>query len=200
MTLQCQLEELDSISFVHCFKWYELVEKPKFRVMGYTVKPAENRLYQVFSWLASGCKPEKILEMIEDLERSLHAAFAAGMEEERGVEDAVAHQAAPDTGESSGEQQVEQVPQRRLQSVSESSPIASPKHHRGPGAAAPVALQSAQDHGKTAAQQRPAVRKDDSTFFSEESRVVVDSSERCVCAKITRQDGAHSDCSCAVPG
>ena len=83
MSDQCHLEELDSLSFVRCFKWYPLVEKPKFKVMGYTVQPSENRLYQVFAWLAAGVRAERIIEMIQEKERSMHAAFILEAEEDK---------------------------------------------------------------------------------------------------------------------
>lgn len=174
---------------MRCFKWYELVEKPKFRVMGYTVQSSENRLYQVFAWLASGCKPERILEMIEELERSLHAAFAAGMEQEaqqRGMEGTGSQHAGLDTSgvkANSCEPQAEQVMQRHLQPVSE-SPLASPEHQGSLGQVSvsgrAMAQQPIQEHNKITVQKPPAFGKNENVFFSEESRMVADSSERCV--------------------
>jgi len=76
MSDQCHLEELDSMSFVRCFRWYPLVEKPKYWVSGYTVMPRENKLYQVFSWLAAGCRAEGVLDLIQDQEGTLRSAFA----------------------------------------------------------------------------------------------------------------------------
>jgi len=178
------LEELDSISFVQCFKWYELVEKPKFRVMGYTVQPSENRLYQVFAWLASGCKPERILEMIGDLERQMHAAFAAEMEQEAHQHD-TPHQPEDYTGGPApvvgpGTDELGQVPQRRLQPLAE-SPSMSPSDHGGLSAAPAPALQGGKnkDHDKSAsASQKRAMADKENIFFAQETRTVADSSDR----------------------
>ena len=70
-----QLEELDALGFVKHFKWYPLVEKPHYRVMGYTVTPAENKLYQVFSWLAAGYGADRVFQIIYEEDQRLHRLF-----------------------------------------------------------------------------------------------------------------------------
>lgn len=187
MSDQCHLEELDSLSFVRCFKWYPLVEKPKFKVMGYTVQPSENRLYQVFAWLAAGVRAERIIEMIEEKERSMHAAFIRDAEEEK----------QPDKDEQSDEVQSDQraeddilgnsfararpLAAEKLQPLLEMDTLESPMIDDGRDESVPHADNTPPKEGA-----QDGVKQDNSAkeskeldlFFSEKVKVVVDSSER----------------------
>ena len=122
--------------------------------------------------------------MIGDLERQMHAAFAAEMEQETHQQDALqqgeggAGGAAPVAGTSTDEPG--EVPQTRLLPVSE-SPNMSPTDRGGPSAAPLPALQGGKhkNQGKSAgSSQKRVVADKENLFFAEETRTVSDSSER----------------------
>ena len=187
------MEELDSMSFVRNFRWYPLVEKPKFWTMGYTVKPSENKLYQVFSWVAAGTKAERILEMIDEQEKLMHAALieklqteerSANLHDETEEEDrANLHDKAFDVEEA--------VSLTRVRSLTKMQPIGESLQSPQIGSddqMSPTEADKDQSSHRTADKDEkkdrgngmssPAPQSKESMFFSEVFKAVADSSER----------------------
>ncbi len=166
------LEELDSLSFVRSFKWYPLVEKPKFKVMGYIVNPSENRLYQVFAWISAGVRADRILEMISEKERMLHAAFIREAGEDKAEKDEHSTEAKMDERrqhESQGDSLAHARPfvAGKLQPLMEET---LNDDHRD------ESLKPASDHTLEKEGAQDGEKQD--IYFSEKSMGVADSSER----------------------
>ena len=197
------LDELDSMSFVKNFKWYNLIEKPNFKVIGYTVAPAENRLYQVFSWMTTGYKAERILEMIQEAERArhghctknldvrMHAAgdFGSGQEksprrDENRQADHESHAkgpGAPIPGSSNPKEKTG-VNSQRAVITHKTLPVGAADRESYPGANRPRINQGFGWRAPTRSQRRE-LKKDlpleqKHMFFSQTTKVVSDSSER----------------------